>query len=83
MAYEFVCIFGHDAHEYFDLTRSAICSGPCNNAVFVLAVEGFEPRHLEVMPFERRDIADKKVPALTPRHRCFRGMSRPLLNLVG
>ena len=39
-----------------------------HTTVLVLAIEGFEPRHLELMAFERRDIADKKVPALTTRH---------------
>ena len=39
-----------------------------HTAVLVLAVEGFETRHLELVPFEGRDVTNEKVPALTTRH---------------
>ena len=48
--------------------RVTVAKESIDAAVLVLAVERFEPRHLKLMAFERRDVTDKKVPALTPRH---------------
>ena len=42
--------------------RVSVAVESIHTAVLVLAIEGFEPRYLELMAFERRDIADKKVP---------------------
>ena len=37
-------------------------------AVLVLAIEGLEPRQLEFVALQGRDVADEQVPALAARH---------------
>ena len=43
------------------IRRVTVAIESVDAAVLVLAVAGFETRHLDLMPFERRDITDKKV----------------------
>ena len=39
-----------------------------DSAVLVLAIEGLEPRQLEFVALQGRDVADEQVPALAARH---------------